>query len=71
MSRTTLKLEKLTCPSCMHKITNAVNELEGVETTKILFEASKARVIYNDQLILEEKIVNQIHAIGYKAEVIQ
>ena len=55
----------------MHKIANAVNELEGVETTKILFEASKARVIYNDQLILEEKIINQINAIGYKAEVIQ
>lgn len=71
MSRTTLKLEKLTCPSCMHKITNSVSELEGVETTKILFDASKARVIYNDQLISEENIVNQIKSIGYQAEVIK
>ena len=43
MNHTTLQLEKLTCPSCMQKIIDTVNDLAGVEQTKILFDRSKAR----------------------------
>lgn len=71
MKNTTLKLETLTCPSCMQKINDAVNKLEGVDTTKILFDSSKARVIYDDQLTSEEEIMKQINRTGYEVEVIK
>ena len=71
MSQPTLQLEKLTCPSCMQKITNTVNDLTGVEKTKILFDRSKARVFYDGALISEEDIVREIIEIGYDAKKIK
>lgn len=71
MSNTTLKLETLTCPSCMQKITDAVNALEGVETIKILFDSSKARVIYNEEIVSEAEIMAQINRTGYEVEPIK
>lgn len=65
MERTTLELEKLTCPSCMIKISNTVNELKGVEKTNIIFHLSKARIIYDQQKITEEEIIHSIEEIGY------
>ena len=71
MTNITLQLEKLTCPSCMQKITNTVNDLVGVNQTKILFDASKARVIYDEAEISTEEIIQKIEDIGYAAEKIK
>lgn len=71
MDQTTLQLEKLTCPSCMQKIMNTVNDLKGVDQTKILFDRSKARVFYDGALISEEDIVREIIEIGYDAKKIK
>ena len=71
MDHTTLQLEKLTCPSCMQKITDTVNEMKGVENTKILFDRSKARVFYNEAVISENNIINKIVQIGYDAKAVK
>ncbi len=71
MTSTTLQLEKLTCPSCMHKITTTVDELDGVERTKILFDASKARIYFNESSITTEEIIRKIEELGYAAEEIK
>ena len=71
MNHTTLQLEKLTCPSCMRKMTDTVNDLEGVEQTKILFDRSKARVFYNEAVISENNIINKIVQIGYDAKAVK
>ena len=68
MTTITLQLEKLTCPSCMQKITDSVNELTGIETIKILFDRSKARVVFEDNKISEEEILHKIEEIGYSAK---
>lgn len=71
MTDITLQLEQLTCPSCMKKITDTVNDLKGVERTKILFDSSKARVSYIEEKISERDIVSKIEEIGYSAQKIQ
>lgn len=71
MDHTTLQLEKLTCPSCMQKIIDTVNDLAGVEQTKILFDRSKARVFYNEAVISENNIINKIVQIGYDAKAVK
>lgn len=71
MNHTTLQLEKLTCPSCMQKIIDTVNDLAGVEQTKILFDRSKARVFYNETVISENNIINKIVQIGYDAKAVK
>ena len=68
MTTITLQLEKLTCPSCMQKITDSVNELTGIEKIKILFDRSKARVVFEDNKISEEEILHRIEEIGYSAK---
>lgn len=68
MSQITLQLEKLTCPSCMQKITDAITALNGIEKMKILFDSSKARVIFNETVITEAEILEKIIEIGYRAE---
>lgn len=68
MDYTTLQLEKLTCPSCMQKITDTVNELKGVENTKVLFDRSKARVFFDGALISEKEIIDEIIKLGYDAK---
>ena len=67
MNQTTLQLEKLTCPSCMQKITETVNKLTGVDNTKILFDRSKARVSFDGALISEKEIIHEIIELGYDA----
>ena len=71
MNQTTLQLEKLTCPCCMQKVTNTLNNLIGVENTKFLFDRNKARVFYDGALISEEDIVREIIEIGYDAKKIK
>lgn len=68
MTTITFQLEKLICPFCMQKIIDNVNELTGIETIKILFEWSKARVVFEDNKILEEEILHKIEEIGYSAK---
>lgn len=71
MTDITLQLEQLTCPSCMKKITDTVNDLKGVERTKVLFDSSKARVSYIEEKISERDIISKIEEIGYSAQKIQ
>jgi len=52
----------------MQKIIDNVNELTGIETIKILFDRSKARVVFEDNKISEEEILHRIEEIGYSAK---
>jgi len=71
MTPTTLQLEKLTCPSCMQKITTTVDNMDGVNRTKILFDASKARVYFDEAIVSTKEIIDKIEEIGYSAEEIK
>lgn len=67
MTQITLQFEKLTCPSCMQKITDTISALTGIAKIKILFNLSKARIIYNEAGITEKEILHKINEIGYEA----
>ena len=49
----------------MQKIIDTVNEMKGVENTKILFDRSKARVFFDEALISEREIMQEIIELGY------
>lgn len=68
MQKATIQLETLTCPSCMQKIENGVNSLEGVnkESLKVLFNSSKVRVEFDDEKVSIEDIENVIDKLGYE-----
>lgn len=62
-----IQLDELSCPSCLQKIETGVNQLTGIENVKVLFNASKVKVEYNDE-INENTIADQITNLGYEVK---
>lgn len=71
MKTTTIQLETLTCPSCLQKIETALKGVTGVEKVKVLFNASKAKVTYDEELTSKETMKEAIEKIGYEVESIK
>ncbi len=67
MSQAVIQLETLGCPSCMQKIENAVKALDGVdkESVKVMFNASRVKVDFNDADMDIKTIENSIEKLGY------
>ena len=70
MKAATIQLGTLTCPSCMQKIEGAVKSLDGVEqdTVKVLFNASKVKLSFNEDMVTIDQIENAITKMGYKVK---
>lgn len=67
MSHAVIQLETLGCPSCMQKIESAVKGLDGVdkESVKVMFNASRVKVDFNDADVNIEAIEDSIEKLGY------
>lgn len=70
MKTATLQLETLTCPSCTQKIEGALKSLDGVnqDSIKVLFNASKAKVSYDEEKLSLKEIERAIRQVGYTIE---
>lgn len=70
MKQATLQLETLSCPSCMAKIEGAVKNIEGVEkdTVKVLFNASKLKLDFDEENTSLDEIKKAINKVGYEVE---
>lgn len=67
MQKATIQLETLTCPSCAQKIEGAVRSLNGVEkdSISVLFNSSKVKFNFDEQVLSIEAIEKAITALGY------
>lgn len=65
--RGTLQLETLACPTCMQKIEGAIRKVKGVskESVKVLFNASKAKFEFDDEVTSVEEVSDSVRSIGY------
>jgi copper chaperone CopZ len=70
MQKATIQLGTLGCPSCMQKIENAVRAIEGIdqESLKVLFNASKVKVNFDDDKVSISDIENAIIKLGYEVK---
>lgn len=70
MKTAKIQLETLTCPSCLQKIENALKALDGVDadSIKVLFNASKAKLKFNEEIVSIEEIKEAINTLGYEVE---
>ncbi|MBG9983222.1 heavy-metal-associated domain-containing protein [Aerococcaceae bacterium DSM 111020] len=68
MSKAVLNLETLTCPSCMQKIEGASKALKGVDadSVKVLFNASKVKLDFDESQVSIEEIEKAIENLGYE-----
>lgn len=67
MSKATISLEDLACPSCMQKIEGAVKNVAGVDkdSVKVLFNSSKVKLDFDADVTPIESIEQAIEKIGY------
>ena len=67
MSKATLNLETLSCPSCLQKIESAVKGLDGVDqsSVKVLFNSSKVKTNFDEDKVTIEEIEKAIEDLGY------
>ena len=59
------QLETLTCPSCINKIESVMNREKGVEEAKVLFNSSKVKVSFDENIINAEALAELIKKLGY------
>lgn len=67
MKKADLKLETLTCPSCLLKIESALKDIEGVaqDKVKIMFNSSKVKLEFDENQSTIEEIETAITQLGY------
>lgn len=68
MKKANIQLETLSCPSCLMKINAAVRKVDGVskDTVDVLFNASKVKVEFDEEVTSVEKINEAINKIGFE-----
>lgn len=65
MKKLNLQLEDLACPACSNKIETALKNTDGVVSVKILFNASKAKIEYDENITNKDLIIQTIDDLGY------
>jgi copper chaperone len=64
MTKIIMKLDTLTCPSCMTKIENTLSKMDGVNSVKVLFNASKIKVEVEPE-VEGETLKQTVEGLGY------
>lgn len=60
------QLEALTCPSCIKKIEKTLSKTTGVESSKVLFNSSKVKTLFDESLVKADQIEETITKLGYQ-----
>lgn len=68
MKETNLKIEGMHCAGCSTRLEKVLNNLEGVEISKVSLEEKKATIKYDETKINIESIKAAIEDAGFKGE---
>lgn len=61
----TIQMEELVCPMCAQKIETALKKAPGVQSAAVLYNASKAKVEFDENQTNLEALVKVIEGLGY------
>ena len=62
----TIQMEELVCPMCAQKIETALRKVPGVISATVLYNASKAKVEFDETQTSLENLTQVITALGYE-----
>ncbi|TDC61747.1 heavy-metal-associated domain-containing protein [Actinomadura sp. GC306] len=66
-TRTVLRAEGFSCPSCVQKIEKRVGRLAGVESVKVHFASSRIEVVHDPAKTGVDDLVAAVRKAGYVA----
>lgn len=61
----TIQMEELVCPMCAQKIETALLKVQGVTNVKVLYNASKAKVEFDETQTSLDALIQVITGLGY------
>jgi copper chaperone len=64
----TLRVDGMTCNHCKSAVTNALQELEGVQKVDVSLEKGEASVVYEEGKVTEADLKNAVEEQGYDVE---
>ncbi|MDY0289451.1 MAG: heavy-metal-associated domain-containing protein [Sphaerochaeta sp.] len=65
MKNIVIQLETLSCPTCAAKIEGALKKTAGVKNPSVLFNTSRVKLSYDEQVIGLEGVKGVISKLGY------
>lgn len=66
-TRTILRAEGFSCPSCVAKIEKRVGKVKGVESVKVHFASARIEVVHDPQIAPVDDLVAAVDKAGYTA----
>ncbi|CAB3374777.1 Hypothetical predicted protein [Cloeon dipterum] len=69
MDKCFLRVEGMTCASCVAAIENHVKKFHGVDKALVALLSGRAEIVYDPRLVTPEEIAEVISTIGYRATV--
>ena len=66
-TKTTLRAEGFSCPSCVAKIEKQVGRLDGVESVKVHFASARIEVVHDAVVVSPDDLVAAVAKAGYTA----
>lgn len=67
ITKTILRSDELSCPSCVPKIEKALRDLPGVETAAVRFNTGKIEVDHDPSRTNVDTLVRAVRGVGYEA----
>jgi copper ion binding protein len=64
-----IKCTEMTCAGCKKKITQSINNLEGIKKVKVDLETKMITVTFDESKTSPDKIVGAIAEAGYESEI--
>lgn len=71
MAKLVMQLDELSCPSCMQKIQAGVSQQDGVESVKVLFNASKVKAEYDEAVTNPDELTQAVTDLGNSVQSIK
>ena len=68
MKEIILKIEGMHCTGCSNRLEKVLNNSEGIENAKVIFDKAEAIISYNDEKISVEGIKDVIKDAGFEGE---
>ena len=68
MSKIIMKLDELSCPSCLAKIEGAMTWTKGVISAKVLFNDSKVKAEFDENIVKSDELVTKVEKLGYPVQ---
>lgn len=67
-TKTTLRAEGFSCPSCVAKIEKQVGRLPGVAAVKVHFASGRIEIDHDPTMAPVERLVETVQNVGYRSK---